>query len=307
MRIKYLLIVLWLFVATTTAESQSSPSGQTCGAASRCSQPPKCEVKKVSEERDTKNCIVRLPFGIQIPNHACMAERAANNQRIETQRAIAEQEYRQCLVAQDALIVQCDLKQTAWENCMSKIIPQFPPKAASDRRFLYNRCTRMNGRDEFTESCCTHLYQSDQQMLGVCRGNQPNPTQTIRISEKVTAHFGQIDDRGYLYVNGERKLYADGRPIDLNIAVYLQPGQNRVLFWLENLGGVWGANFSIHPGKLEPWSFSCHSKVPANENLPVLETGILLHVDTNGLLTKWDRIPTKALSAYALPKECMNN
>ena len=146
----------------------ASASRSTCGVAPTCSEPSKCESREVTDQRDTRDCRWTLIFGMNFNDPACEAAQASINQKVEFMRAVAQQEYRQCLVAQESHRVGCEVRQSEWENCMAKELPQFPPRTLSDRRFLYHRCIRAGGKDEFTEDCCIHLYAADRSTMGVC-------------------------------------------------------------------------------------------------------------------------------------------
>ena len=149
--------------------TQGAESGTSaCGPTPTCGEPPQCSLRDVTTQRDTRNCTQTLALGIKFHDPACEADKARVNQMIEIQRQKIQQEYRQCLVAQESHRVQCDVRQSEWETCISKSIPQFPPKTSADRRFLYQRCVRSAGKDEFTNDCCTHLYVADRTTLGVC-------------------------------------------------------------------------------------------------------------------------------------------
>jgi hypothetical protein len=175
----FALLLLTAYALAGVAQTQrvNEPQAPSCGSAPICSEPQACRLQDITQSRDERSCKRTLIFNLQFNDPACEAEKAAFNQRIEFQRAILQQDYRQCLVAQESHRTQCEVKQTEWEACISRVLPQFPPRSVADRKFLYQRCTRNGGRDEFTSDCCTHLYAADRSTLGVCASrNQPPNT-----------------------------------------------------------------------------------------------------------------------------------
>lgn len=164
------LLLLSAMLANVAAQPTQPTSAPrlTCGAAPTCSEPQKCESREVLEQRDARNCRRTLVFGMTFFDPACEADKARVNQQVEFARAVAQQEFRQCLVAQESYRVACEVRQSEWENCIAKELPQFPPRTLGDRKFLYQRCTRAGGKDEFTDDCCTHLYVADRSTIGVC-------------------------------------------------------------------------------------------------------------------------------------------
>lgn len=158
---------------TQSVQAASTPRS-TCGAAPTCSEPPKCEAREIPDQRDTRSCQRTLVFGLKFNDPACEANKASVNQKIEFSRAVAQQEYRQCLVSQESHRVGCEVRLSEWENCITKELPQFPPRTLTDRKYLYSRCTRAGGKDEFTDDCCTHLYVADRSAMGVCQ-NRSQP------------------------------------------------------------------------------------------------------------------------------------
>lgn len=166
----FALLLLSASLATVSAQPSSAASAPrpACGNAPTCSEPLKCESREVPDQRDTRSCKRNLFFGMTINDPACEADKARVNQKVEFVRAVAQQEFRQCLVAQDSHRVGCEVRQSEWENCIAKELPQFPPRTLADRKFLYQRCTRTGGKDEFTDDCCTHLYVADRSTMGVC-------------------------------------------------------------------------------------------------------------------------------------------
>lgn len=172
-----LLLVHMFVIAVYTMPAEAQPdapaSGGVCGPAPVCAEPPKCELRDVEDRRDKRNCKKKLIFGLQILDTVCEADKAAANQANEFTRAAAQQEFLQCLVAQESHRVSCAVRQSEWENCIARELPQFPPRSLADRKFLYERCIRAEGKDEFTEDCCTHLYISDRSTMGVCINRNP--------------------------------------------------------------------------------------------------------------------------------------
>lgn len=162
-----LLYAALVNVAAQPTQPASAPRS-TCGAAPTCSEPLKCESREISDQRDTRSCSRNLIFGMTFNDPTCEADKALVNQKVEFARAVAQQEFRQCLVTQDSHRVSCEVRQSEWENCIAKELPQFPPRTLADRKFLYQRCTRAGGKDEFTDDCCTHLYVADRSTMGVC-------------------------------------------------------------------------------------------------------------------------------------------
>lgn len=164
--------LLLLFVSLGSVAAQPSPPASTpkvtCGASPICSEQPKCESREIPDQRDTRDCRRTFIFGMKLNDPACEADKARVNQKVEFLRAVAQQEFRQCLVAQDSHRVGCEVRQSEWENCIAKELPQFPPRTLADRKFLYQRCIRTGGKDEFTDDCCTHLYVADRSTIGAC-------------------------------------------------------------------------------------------------------------------------------------------
>lgn len=169
-------VLLSLLAMPASVAAQPTPpasaSRSTCGTAPTCSEQPKCESREVPDQRDARNCSKTLVFGMTFNDPACEAEKASVNQKVEFARAVAQQEFRQCLVAQESHRVNCEVRQSEWENCIAKELPQFPPRTLADRKFLYQRCVRTGGKDEFTDDCCTHLYVADRSTMGVCSVRQ---------------------------------------------------------------------------------------------------------------------------------------
>lgn len=164
------LLFLCLAAASPEAQPKSSPSSPSaaCGNAPVCPAVRACELRQVPDQRDTRDCRRPLFLGIVFTDPACEAAKAQANQMAEAARAVAQQDFRQCLVAQESERVACELRQSEWEKCISKELPQFPPRTPADRRFLYQRCLGNGGKDELTVDCCTHLYVTDRSTLNVC-------------------------------------------------------------------------------------------------------------------------------------------
>lgn len=168
-------VLVAMSITSPVGQSLAAPTAAlepgACGPTPSCAAPPQCVLRELTATRDTRDCTLRIHLivRIAISDPACEAEKAAVNQKIEAQRAVFQQDYRQCLVSQDAHRVQCELRQTEWEACIAKAIPQFPPKSLGDRKYLYQRCAKAGGKDEFTSDCCSHLYSADRTTLGLCR------------------------------------------------------------------------------------------------------------------------------------------
>jgi hypothetical protein len=177
MLLAFSILLLAVYATASVAQTQRANEPQTpaCGNAPICSEPQACKLQDVTQPRDERSCKRTLFFNLQFNDPACEAEKAGFNQRIEFQRAILQQDYRQCLVAQEGHRTQCEVKQSEWEACISRVLTQFPPRSIADRKFLYQRCTRNGGKDEFTNDCCSHLYAADRSTLGVCLSRNQSP------------------------------------------------------------------------------------------------------------------------------------
>jgi tetratricopeptide (TPR) repeat protein len=125
---------LLLAAACFTANAQPVPatlSAELCGAPPICSTPPACSLREVTTSRDSQDCLrsINIPFtSITVLDPACEAAKATANRNIEMQRATFQQDYRQCLVAQDTQRLNCEL----WQSCMSVSILKSPPKIRAE-------------------------------------------------------------------------------------------------------------------------------------------------------------------------------
>ena len=149
----------------------ATPIG-ACGSLPVCPTPTQCVLPELSTPRDSRDCskTIDLIFTrLQMEDPVCLADRAANNAKLEGERSALQLEHRRCLAVQDSGRLRCDSSMNEWESCVARVLPQFPPKSPSDRRFLYQRCSQGGGKDEFTSDCCSHLYSTDRAALGVCQ------------------------------------------------------------------------------------------------------------------------------------------
>lgn len=165
------LLLFFAGVLTSLLVGAASPV-DACGPMPACPESPSCLLRELSTPRDTRECKRTIDFGFskfRTDDPSCLAERAANNAKIESERASIQLEHRQCLVLQESNRLKCDSAMSTWEACVSRVLPQFPPKSQADRRFMYQRCAQAGGKDEFTMDCCSHLYTPDRVALGVCQ------------------------------------------------------------------------------------------------------------------------------------------
>ena len=165
------------FFNSNAQETVREIASTTCGPSPGCVGLRECELRKFDEQRDTRDCNRKISIifqTIRVHDPACEARKAAQNQELEARRAAAQQDYRQCLVTNDSKKLNCEILQTRWESCISKELPEYPPKSIENRRSLYTWCIALGGKDEFTNECCSHLYTSDKALLGLC-DSQNNP------------------------------------------------------------------------------------------------------------------------------------
>lgn len=129
------LVHMLLLAAThlaSTAQSVSDASAPTsCGSQAVCAERPSCVLRELTTPRDVRDCtrsINAVVTEIKFTDQGCEAEKAAINQNIEIRRAVLQQEYRQCLVAQQSHSLNCEL----WQACMSTTLPKLAPRPRGD-------------------------------------------------------------------------------------------------------------------------------------------------------------------------------